>query len=64
MRLLVAARPELTVAQARFVVHAALALVVDLGRLVHYDNSEESRASVRRMMEVTVLGQHAAAPLS
>lgn len=64
VRLLVAARPELTVAQARFAVHAALALVVDLGRLVQYDNSEESRANVRRMMEVTVLGQHAAAPLS
>lgn len=64
VRLLVAARPELSVAQARFAVHAALALVVDLGRLVAYDNSEESRAVVRRMMEVTVLGQHAAAPLS
>ena len=64
VRLLVAARPELTPTAARFAVHAALALVVDIGRLVQYDNTEESRACVRRMMEVTVLGQRAAVPLS
>jgi len=64
VRLLVAARPELTATQARFAVHAALALVVDIGRLVQYDNTEESRACVRRMMEATVLGQRAAVPLS
>ncbi len=64
VRLLVAARPELGATQARFAVHAALALVVDIGRLVQYDNTEESRACVRRMMEATVLGQRAAVPLS
>ena len=57
VRLLVAARPELTAARARFAVHASFALVVDLGRLVQYENTEESRACVRRMMEVTLLGQ-------
>ncbi len=61
VRLLVAVRPELTTGQARFAVHAGFALVVDLGRLVQYDNSEESRACVRRMMEVTLLGQHSSA---
>jgi hypothetical protein len=59
VRLLVAVRPELTAGRARFAVHAGFALVVDLGRLVRYDNSEESRACVRRMMEVALLGQRA-----
>lgn len=57
VRLLVAARPELSPARARFAVHASFALVVDLGRLVQYEDSAESRACVRRMMEVTLLGQ-------
>ena len=61
VRLLVAVRPELTAGQARFVVHAGFALVVDLGRLVQYDNSEDSRACVRRMMEVTLLGRNRSA---
>jgi AcrR family transcriptional regulator len=58
VRLLIALRPELTAGHARFAVHAGFAVVVDLGRLVQYDNSEESRACVRRMMEVTLLGRH------
>jgi AcrR family transcriptional regulator len=61
VRLLIAVRPELTAGQARFAVHAGFALVVDLGRLVQYDNSEESRACVRRMMEVALLGRHSSA---
>ena len=61
VRLLIAVRPELTAGRARFAVHAGFALVVDLGRLVQYDNSEESRACVRRMMEVTLLGRHSPA---
>lgn len=63
-QLLTAVRPQLTSTQARFLVHAAMALVVDLGRLVHYENSagESSDASlyaqacVRRLMEVTLFG--------
>jgi len=55
-RLLGAARPELSSAQARFAVHASFALVVDLGRLVHYDDTPYSQACVRRMMEVTLFG--------
>ncbi|MEZ0382687.1 TetR/AcrR family transcriptional regulator [Mycobacterium sp. pW045] len=37
VRLLAAVRPELTATHARFLVHAAMGLVVDIGRLVHYD---------------------------
>jgi type VI protein secretion system component VasF len=61
MRLLTAARPPLTPTQARFLVHAAMALVVDVGRLVHYedpaDNSAYPQACVRKLMEVTVFGR-------
>jgi AcrR family transcriptional regulator len=53
-RLLSEARPELSEAQARFIVHAAMALVIDLGRLVLYDNSSVAQASVRRMMHATL----------
>jgi AcrR family transcriptional regulator len=60
MRLLTSARPELTSTQARIVVHAAMALVVDVGRLVHYehpaDNSAYPQACVRKLMEATVFG--------
>ena len=56
--------PQVTVAQAGFAVHAALAWWSTSARLVQLRQLEESRANVRRMMEVTVLGQHAAAPLN
>ncbi len=56
-RLLAAARPEFSHAQAKFAVHAALALVVDLGRLVRYENSGHSQACVRLLMEMTLLGR-------
>ncbi|BBY96724.1 TetR/AcrR family transcriptional regulator [Mycolicibacterium fallax] len=54
--LVVAARPELPPERARFAVHAAFALVVDLGRLVGYDNTEQSRARVRVLMAAVLLG--------
>lgn len=56
-RLLSAARPEFSHAQAKFAVHAAFALVVDLGRLVRYEDTEHSRACVRLLMEMTLLGR-------
>jgi AcrR family transcriptional regulator len=60
MRLLTSARPELTTTEARILVHAAMALVVDVGRLVHYehpaDDSAYPQACVRKLMEVTVFG--------
>jgi AcrR family transcriptional regulator len=52
--LLTAARPELTATPARFLVHAAMALVVDVGRLVR--DCAHSQACVRRLMELTLLG--------
>lgn len=56
-RLLAAARPEFSHAQAKFAVHAAFALVVDLGRLVQYEDTEHSRACVKLLMEMTLLGR-------
>ncbi len=52
----VAARPELPPAEARFAVHAAFALVVDLGRLGHYENTETSRLVVARLLRAILLG--------
>ncbi len=46
VRLVVAVRPDWTVGQARFAVHAAMALVIDVGRLMHYDNTVASRVLV------------------
>lgn len=68
VRLLTAARSELTATQARFLVHAAMSLVVDLGRLVHYDRltadsaggpadaSSYPQACVRTLMECVLFG--------
>jgi AcrR family transcriptional regulator len=60
MRLLTSARAELTPTRARILVHAAMALVVDVGRLVHYehpaDDSAYPQACVRKLMEATVFG--------
>lgn len=61
-RLVVAARPELTLGQARYAVHAAFALAVDIGRLVHPSTGQPARTTVRRLMEITVLGRPATAP--
>ena len=60
MRLLAAARPALTETKARVLVHAAMALVVDVGRLVHYEdsanNSAYPQACVRKLMQATLFG--------
>jgi AcrR family transcriptional regulator len=60
MRLLTSARPSLTSSQARILVHAAMAVVVDVGRLVHYehpaDNSAYPQACVRKLMGTTMFG--------
>jgi AcrR family transcriptional regulator len=52
----VSARRDRPAAQARFAVHAAFALVVDLGRLVHYRNTESSRLIVGHLVRVILLG--------
>ncbi|WP_204804384.1 TetR/AcrR family transcriptional regulator [Mycobacterium riyadhense] len=62
VRLLTAARPALTPIQARFLVHAAMALVVDLGRMASPDDSAYAQACVRKLMEVTMFGPGADPP--
>jgi len=54
--LVVAVRPEWSPGEARFAVHAAMALVIDLGRLMQYATTEEARQTVQRLVEVTLLG--------
>ncbi len=58
VELVVAVRPEWTPSQARFAVHAAMALVIDLGRLMRYANSPKNRAILQRLLDVTLLGRY------
>ena len=58
VRLVVAIRSDWTLGQARFAVHAAMALVIDVGRLVHYDNTEQSRQTVSRLLDLALLGRY------
>ncbi len=58
--LLVGARPELSPAQARVLVHAGFGLVVGLGRLFGNDQRICSRAQVVGLMETTLFGRRAA----
>ncbi|MET7771445.1 TetR/AcrR family transcriptional regulator [Nocardia sp. NPDC005366] len=53
-------RPELSAAEARMLVHAALALVVDIGRWHGPDNPICSPARVIRLMQVILFGRTAA----
>jgi hypothetical protein len=56
VELVVAVRPEWTPGQARFAVHAAMSLVIDLGRLMRYHSS--GRATVTRLLDLTLLGRY------
>src|SRR5690242_2085169 len=58
VELVVAVRPDWTPGQARFAVHAAMSLVIDLGRLMRYQNSAPARAVVERLVDVTLLGRY------
>ncbi|HKV20863.1 MAG TPA: TetR/AcrR family transcriptional regulator [Mycobacterium sp.] len=58
VRLVTAIRSDWTVGQARFAVHAAMALVIDVGRLVQYDNTPASRAMVGKLLDLTLLGRY------
>ncbi len=58
VELVVAARPEWTPGQARFAVHAAMSLVIDLGRLMGYERSAHSYATVTRLLDLTLLGRY------
>jgi AcrR family transcriptional regulator len=56
--LVVSVRPDWTPGQARFAVHAAMSLVIDLGRLMRYENSAPARAVVERLVDLTLLGRY------
>ena len=56
--LVVAMRPNWSPAQARFAVHAAMALVIDLGRLERYPDSPHTRAVVIELVEAVLLGNY------
>ncbi|HEX2214541.1 MAG TPA: TetR family transcriptional regulator, partial [Mycobacterium sp.] len=58
VELVVAVRPEWTPGQARFAVHAAMSLVIDLGRLMRYANSPQNRAVLQRLLDLTLLGRY------
>ena len=58
VRLVTAIRSDWTVGQARFAVHAAMALVIDVGRLVQYDNAAASRMMVGKLLDLTLLGRY------
>lgn len=49
-------RPTLTPAESRFLVHAALGLVVGPGRYFEVDAGAASQARVRTLMRITLLG--------
>jgi AcrR family transcriptional regulator len=56
--LVVSVRPDWTPGQARFAVHAAMSLVIDLGQLMRYENSAPTRAVVERLLDLTLLGRY------
>ena len=58
VELVVSVRPDWTPGQARFAVHAAMSLVIDLGRQMRYDNSAPVRAVVERLVDLTLLGRY------
>lgn len=58
VELVVAVRPDWTPGQARFAVHAAMSLVIDIGRLTRYQNSAQTRDTVERLVDLTLLGRH------
>jgi hypothetical protein len=56
-RLVTAARPEMKIGAARYAVAAAFSLTVDFGQLFARESNPESVATIRRLMEVTLLGR-------
>ena len=58
VELVVSLRPDWTPGQARFAVHAAMSLVIDVGRLMRYRNSAQTREAVGRLLDLTLLGRY------
>ncbi|GAA1060047.1 TetR/AcrR family transcriptional regulator [Agromyces bracchium] len=59
--LLRTARPDLSTSAARVRVHAGLNVVVDIGRIVHFDNSPSTRARVAAIVRAALGVREAAA---
>ncbi|MFZ2530461.1 MAG: TetR/AcrR family transcriptional regulator [Rhodococcus sp. (in: high G+C Gram-positive bacteria)] len=55
-RLVSELRPGLTAVECRFLVHAALNLVLDTGRLVRFDPVPSNQRRVRQLMRAVLLG--------
>lgn len=55
-RLLGETRDELSVAECRFLVHAALSLVLDVGRVMHFEPTAANEARVQELMLATLFG--------
>ena len=53
-----AVRSDWTVAEARFAVHAAMALVVDIGRLTAYSDADAVKAMLCGLLDLTLLGRY------
>jgi AcrR family transcriptional regulator len=58
VEIVAAVRSDWTAAEARFAVHAAMALVVDIGRLTGYRDSAQVRAMLSGLLELTLLGRY------
>jgi AcrR family transcriptional regulator len=58
VELVTAVRPEWTPGQARFAVHASMSLVIDLGRLMQYQRTAQSVSTVKRLLDLTLLGRY------
>lgn len=51
-------RSDWTLGEARFAVHAAMALVVDIGRLTEYHDSAQVRELLCSLLDLTLLGRY------
>jgi AcrR family transcriptional regulator len=58
VQLVVAVRPEWSPGDARFAVHAAMALVIDMGRLTEYRDTAQARDLVGGLLDLTLLGRY------
>ncbi|MDI9903310.1 helix-turn-helix domain-containing protein [Rhodococcus sp. IEGM 1409] len=56
--LLLDVRPELSAVEAEFVVHAALNVVPDVGRLIGFDPEPGGMAKVQQLMAAVLFGNH------
>ena len=57
VRQVAAARPDITEGEARFSVHAAFSLLVDLSRLMQHERTDASRGVVSHLLRTTLLGR-------